>query len=1062
MGKLGGLKSPIRFEDSRKHSILHLNIGSRASFQRTFFLVVLCFFVYFIFLTVLPGNERVIVCAVNDNSCTGVTGDTSTGACTAYGTCNGGPGWALGAGDCTGDASCGTTTCCGDDTEEAVITEASSTDAPAGYNNAVTACCNVATDCNYNGACVATGSASSASIPSKAYCGASSTWYGGDASSAACTAIVGSGYWNISGEVNGTVCCGDDSSQNKNTRVVDELSMDNGYADNSSDDACCLATSDCVASSTCYNDGVHSADVDGDGDNDYCDAGTWKDCVSNDDCTGGLVCSLATYNCVDPSASITIRNLGVTGVEQTNQEYTSQTAVFLHLTFDNNAIGCKYTNYPNATSLPDSGYAGWTQWESCVSDRLWDLTTGNGLKVVFYQINYSGVYSTTNDTIYYNITGAGLDTTEPTAATINDGNYTNNNQSITISWSGASDSESDLFGIPLDYHYVLYHENGTTLRDIHTVNTTVTTSGLNLAHNSTLYVNLSTINSAGLSANSTSDGLTVDLVSPTISSLYGTFKNLSTSEYQSTEGIGSSTWVYAALLNFSWLGSDVLSGVNAYSYVLTTTSNAEPDSIPEGSLSDLAGELDKTFTGLQSGSYYFKIKARDTAGNWGALSSINISIDNSPASKPDILSEQKTGDNVTYTWSAATDEESGVVNYMINLSDTNGVPQYLVLVNDTASLSYSVSGVASETYNATVGALNGAGIWRWSNQDVVILDFDPPTVSFEPTVTIVTNSPILKVWTNEPAVCDYNDPITEEIVIFSYTNTTYHESKVIGLSNGNYSFVISCTDLAGNTHNPTFGIAVNSSATPDTLSGPAGIVAYQDLIKTFNVNLTDSGSSVTGISDLKLYVNGVQTDAYIFDVGDGTFNVSFTYPDSGEYELRLANDDLEFNTTMNVTRLFLNVTYENAEITDASGKTNHIHYYGIGASRRVGLATDAEIDITEYGYPDNRLEVSDIEVGSNIFIFNTRQKSLNERERKLDDNTFLDDINPSFAYSIQDVYIINYILRYNDFAIASDIGAELETGDYNTLIRNTVSGSGERVIRFTNPGSESGRVTLVD
>ena len=285
-----------RAHDSTMDNSIQL-LYKKAGIRRILFLVALCFFVYFMFLTVLPGNERVIVCAANDNFCTASDGDTDAGACTAYGTCNGGPGWSLGSGDCTGDASCATTSRCGDDAGEAVVAESSSTDTPSGYNDAVTACCNVATDCNYNGACVATGSASSASTPDKAYCGTGSTWYGGDYSEDACTAVAGTGSWNIGGEINTTVCCGDDSGENKNTRQVSEISIDNGFADNSSDKACCLAGDSCISSGTCYANGTSPADVDGDGDNDYCDAGTWQDCNSDSDCSPGLICS--SNDCTD-------------------------------------------------------------------------------------------------------------------------------------------------------------------------------------------------------------------------------------------------------------------------------------------------------------------------------------------------------------------------------------------------------------------------------------------------------------------------------------------------------------------------------------------------------------------------------------------------------------------------------------------------------------------------------------------------------------------------------------------------------------------------------------------
>ncbi len=169
------------------------------------------------------------------------------------------------------------TTCCGDDSGENIIAEQSSTDAPAGYNDGITGCCDAATDCNYNDVCTATGSVSASAIPDKAYCGGSNTWYGGDAGNTECTAIVGSGYWNIGGEVAATTCCGDDSGENKKTRACSS-----GCTSDSNDDACCDASTDCVYNSGCYATGSNiclgNLVLN-------CNAGTWQqsqDCDASD------------------------------------------------------------------------------------------------------------------------------------------------------------------------------------------------------------------------------------------------------------------------------------------------------------------------------------------------------------------------------------------------------------------------------------------------------------------------------------------------------------------------------------------------------------------------------------------------------------------------------------------------------------------------------------------------------------------------------------------------------------------------------------------------------------
>jgi len=104
--------------------------------------------------------------------------------------------------------------------------------------------------------------------------------------------------WNIGGEVSGTVCCGDDYGEYK--RYCQGYS---GFPDAGSctlnENACCDSSTDCVKTdgSTCVTSGTATTDGDNDGDNDYCNAGTWYDCLDNSYCPTEFVCS--SYNCVD-------------------------------------------------------------------------------------------------------------------------------------------------------------------------------------------------------------------------------------------------------------------------------------------------------------------------------------------------------------------------------------------------------------------------------------------------------------------------------------------------------------------------------------------------------------------------------------------------------------------------------------------------------------------------------------------------------------------------------------------------------------------------------------------
>ncbi len=84
-----------------------------------------------------------------------------------------------------------------------------------------------------------------------------------------CGCKAGAGRWSIGGEVAPTACCGDDSGENKLTRACQGM----GCSSDPTDDACCDATTDCVASSACYSSGSSHPTQSG----VTCTAGTWTD-----------------------------------------------------------------------------------------------------------------------------------------------------------------------------------------------------------------------------------------------------------------------------------------------------------------------------------------------------------------------------------------------------------------------------------------------------------------------------------------------------------------------------------------------------------------------------------------------------------------------------------------------------------------------------------------------------------------------------------------------------------------------------------------------------------------
>ncbi|MFA6073202.1 MAG: right-handed parallel beta-helix repeat-containing protein [Candidatus Woesearchaeota archaeon] len=235
--------------------------------------------------------------------------------------------------------------------------------------------------------------------------------------------------WSIGGEVNATVCCGDDASENTRTRIA-HASMDLSYVTNTSDDGCCIASTDCVDDSTCVDTTNVARDADSDGDNDYCLSGTWYDCNTDAQCGTGYYCS--ANNCVASSISVTYNGTTPDGVARQianavriNVSVISVGSNVVNCTLEWNSVNETMTMVGTGTSV------------SCYKDKTTTDGTTNTFKV--YANNTVATYGNTSTRSFReNVLPSAPTHTSPTNA----GRVFGNSQ--TISWSaGSADADGD-------------------------------------------------------------------------------------------------------------------------------------------------------------------------------------------------------------------------------------------------------------------------------------------------------------------------------------------------------------------------------------------------------------------------------------------------------------------------------------------------------------------------------------------------------------------------------------------------------------------------------------------
>jgi hypothetical protein len=169
--------------------------------------------------------------------------------------------------------------------------------------------------------------------------------YEPDANETVCTSCS-TGEW-----ING-MCCGDDSSEYSLSQSGEESSLENGYKSDSSDEACCDQSTDCVYNGACYNaDSAPGVNVDGDSDYDYCgSAGGWWDCFGS----ASSLCSHTYGVCPVHDCEVDCFAKPCLDGQPTCYDYYKDQTLYC-VTTDRDADKSNFVEDPNGNNL-DEGY----------------------------------------------------------------------------------------------------------------------------------------------------------------------------------------------------------------------------------------------------------------------------------------------------------------------------------------------------------------------------------------------------------------------------------------------------------------------------------------------------------------------------------------------------------------------------------------------------------------------------------------------------------------------------------------------------------------------------------
>jgi len=296
---------------------------------------------------------------------------------------------------------------------------------------------------------------------------------------------------------------------------------------------------------------------------------------------------------------------------------------------------------------------------------------------------------------------------------------------------------------------------------------------------------------------------------------------------------------------FRWAIPADESEIAGYSYVLDRAAATNPDTII-----DTSGNS-ASFTNKPDGVWYFHVRARDDAGNWGPPGHYTVRVDTTAPPAPVISSSTHPDESVWYadnapsfTWTTPSDP-SGIAGYSYVLDQAAATnPDTIV---DTSGNSASFTNKPDGVWYFHVRARDDAGNWGPPGHYTVRVDTTAPTLQITSPLDGSTVSGAVTI-----AVAASDDPTAAssgvsrvEFFIGGALKDTDITSpwswswNTIAYINGPHALAVRAYDAAGNHAEDQITVTVNNIFYSLTVStDPAGIPLLQGV----------SGSYLSGTS----------------------------------------------------------------------------------------------------------------------------------------------------------------------------------------------------------------------
>ncbi len=299
-----------------------------------------------------------------------------------------------------------------------------------------------------------------------------------------------------------------------------------------------------------------------------------------------------------------------------------------------------------------------------------------------------------NDYDYYSHTSSVIDTTPPSTPTISSSthpeNIWSNNDDPVFTWPAVSDMS------PITYYYEWDHSSTTNPTSGSPSIAVLSKSYSNQAEG-TWYFHVRAKDGAGNWGSTDHYGpVIIDKTAPDIPVI-------------SSSTHIENVWSNLNDIDLSWTPVTDVSGVTYY-YILDDSSGTNPDSTSSSTTG-----LSKSYSNQADGTWYFHVRARDGAGNWGSIDHYGSVIIDKTAPDIPVISSTTHAENVwsnlndiDLSWTPVTDV-SGVTYYYILDGSSGTIPSSGSPSTTTTSKSYSNQADGSWYFH--VRAKDGAGNW---------------------------------------------------------------------------------------------------------------------------------------------------------------------------------------------------------------------------------------------------------------------------------------------------------------------------------------------------------------